>query len=98
VLEVRIPVVQVARGWNQMPVFLDRVSVNLFAEVGGGWNEGEEPTPTTLRDVGGEVVLDVGLVRDYPLRLRGGVGVPLADGLGANRGRVRGYVVLGSSF
>jgi hypothetical protein len=97
-LEVRVPMLQVARGWNQMPAFLDRVSLSFFAEVGGGWSEGEEPAPTTLRDVGGEIVLDVGLIRDYPLRLRGGVGVPLTDGLGVNRGRVRGYVVLGSSF
>lgn len=98
VLELRVPVALVARGWNRLPVFLDKVALTGFAEVGGGWLEGEEADLAALRDVGGEIVLDVGLIRDYPIRIRGGAAVPLRDGLGVSKGHVRWYVALGSAF
>jgi hypothetical protein len=81
-----------------MPVFLDRVSFTGFAEIGGGWLEGQQADLGALRDVGGEIVLDVGLIRDYPIRVRGGAAVPLRDGLGVARGDIRWYVALGSAF
>jgi hypothetical protein len=98
VLELRVPVALVAKGWTRMPVFLDRVSLTGFAEVGGGWLEGEEADLAALRDVGAEIVLDIGLIRDYPIRIRGGAAVPLRDGLGVSQGHVRWYLALGSAF
>ena len=81
-----------------MPVFLDRISLTAYGETGGGWLEGEEADPFALWDVGGEIVLDIGLIRDYPIRVRTGAAVPLRDGLGVSSGDVRWYVALGSAF
>ncbi|MEE8572946.1 MAG: hypothetical protein V3T20_06765, partial [Gemmatimonadota bacterium] len=63
VLELRVPLALVARGWKRMPVFLDRVSLTAYGETGGGWLEGEQADPLALWEVGGEIVLDIGLIR-----------------------------------
>jgi hypothetical protein len=97
-VELRVPIVLVAKGMTPLPILLDRLSIGLFGEVGGGWRAGEPPTPTALRDVGAELVTDLGVFLDYPLRVRGGVAIPLTDGLGASRGEPRGYVAFGQSF
>jgi hypothetical protein len=81
-----------------MPVFLDKVSVTAFGEIGGGWVEGADADLAGLRDVGGEIVLDVGVIQDYPIRVRAGAAIPLRDGLGVSGGAVRWYVALGSAF
>jgi hypothetical protein len=98
VVELRVPVALVGRGWTRMPVFLDKVSVTAFGEIGGGWVEGADADLAGLRDVGGEIVLDVGVIQDYPIRVRAGAAIPLRDGLGVSGGAVRWYVALGSAF
>lgn len=98
IVELRVPVLRVARGLWQLPVGLDRVSLALFGEAGGGWRAGERARITTFRDVGAELVLDLIAGYDTPVRLRGGVGFPLVDGLGAQRGSSRGYLSVGASF
>ncbi len=98
VAELRIPIVLIGKGVSKFPLLLDRFSLSLFAETGGGWNEGERAVLTQYRDVGGEVVLDVGIGAGFPLRLRAGGAVALSDGLGSREGEARFYVAFGSAF
>jgi hypothetical protein len=96
--ELRIPLFLLSKGVWHLPVMLDRVSLSLFAEAGGGWIEGTPANLAQFRDVGGELVVDLGVAYDVPLRVRLGVAVPLAGGLGAARGDPRYYVTFGPSF
>jgi hypothetical protein len=97
-VELRVPIALVAEGIWQLPVGLDRVSLTLFGEGGGGWRSGEPVRPLALRSVGGELVLDLAVTYDVPLRLRAGAATPLARGLGSGAGEVRFYLTFGSSF
>ncbi len=98
ILELRVPLWLVGRSWLALPLGIDRVSLTAFGEVGGGWREGEPARPAAYRDVGGEAVADVITGFDVVVRARAGVAVALADGLGAARGDVRGYIALGTAF
>ena len=98
VAELRIPIALVAKGVPKLPLFLDRVSVNLFGEIGNGWNEGDLVDLTALRDAGGEATVDLGLGAGLALRVRVGGAVALADGLGVARGDTRYYVAFGRAF
>ena len=97
-VELRIPLLLVGRGIWELPMSIDRISASLFAETGGGWNAGDPVRPTAYRDVGAEAVFDLGVAYDQRLRVRAGVAVPLTDGLGVQRGDLRGYVAIGPSF
>jgi hypothetical protein len=98
VVELRVPLALVSRGLRRMPLFLDKISVSGYGEIGGGWLEGEDPDLVSLRDIGAEVVLDGGLIQDYPLRVRAGAAVPLTGGLGVSANQVRWYLALGAAF
>ena len=98
VAELRIPVALVAKGVPKLPLFLDRISLNLFGEIGNGWNHGDPMDLSALRDVGGEIALDMGLGAGLALRVRLGGAVALADGLGVTDGDVRYYVAFGRGF
>ena len=98
VVELRVPVALVAKAIWKLPMGLDRVSVNAFAEAGGGWSAGESPDPFAFRDVGGELVLDAAIPQDFGFRMRVGAGVPLVSGLGANKGTPRWYLAFGTGF
>jgi len=60
-VELRVPLLLVAKAIGKLPMALDRVSVTVFGEAGGGWRAGEAADPFGLRDVGGEVVLDAAI-------------------------------------
>jgi hypothetical protein len=98
VVELRIPVVLVAKGVPRLPLFLDRLSLNLFGEMGNGWNEGGAVDVTAMKDVGGEVALDLGVGAGFALRARLGGAVALSDWLGTIRGSARYYVAFGRAF
>jgi hypothetical protein len=98
VLELRVPVVLVARGVPRLPLFLDRLSLNVFGEVGSGWVEGYTVDLTAMRDVGAEVAVDLGLGAGFPLRMRLGGAVALMDWLDTARGSGRYYVAFGRAF
>lgn len=94
-LELRIPLFLVAEGLWKLPLGLDRVSLALFGETGmGSGAEGVLRFP----GVGGELLLDLALGNEIPLRVRTGLAVPLRDGLGATAGDPRGYVAFGPAF
>lgn len=96
--ELRVPLLLVSQGIWQLPVVLDRVSLAAFWEAGGGWEAGDPAAPTALQDVGAELVFDLGVSYDTPLRVRLGGAVPLRDGLGVGRGDARFYIAFGSAF
>jgi len=96
-VELRVPLALVGRGLWKLPVLVDRLSMSVFGEAGGGWVAGMA-AELPYRDVGAELVLDLGFMYDFAVRLRSGIGVPLADGLGVSRGNPRIYVTAGSAF
>lgn len=97
VVELRIPLLLVGRGVWKTPFMIDRVSAAVFGEIGGGWDRGTDAS-LPYRDVGAELVTDIGAMYDFPLRVRAGVGIPLTDGLGVQRGHAHVYVTAGSAF
>ncbi len=98
VLELRVPLVLIARGVPRLPLFLDRLSLNLFGEIGAGWNRGETIDLAAMRDVGGEIAVDMGLGAGFELKARLGGAVALTDWLDTERGSVRYYVAFGRAF
>jgi len=98
VVELRVPVALVARGVPRLPLFLDRLSLNIFGEVGSGWTERYTADLTAMRDVGGEVAIDLGVGAGIPLRMRLGGAVALTDWLDTARGSGRYYVAFGRAF
>ncbi len=110
-VELRVPLALVAKAVWKLPMGLDRLSVTGFAEGGRGWRvvppatnscavlvPGAELNACTLRDVGGELVLDAAIPQDISFRARIGVGVPLVSGLYASRGAARWYLAFGTAF
>jgi hypothetical protein len=98
VLEMRVPVVLVAKGVPRLPLFLDRLSLSLFGEIGSGWNEGATVDLAAMRDVGAEVAIDMGLGAGLALRMRLGGAVALTDWLDTTGGSKRYYVAFGRAF
>jgi len=96
-VELRLPLALVGRGLGLLPVYLDRMSLSLFADAGAAWfPKGfttQLPSSSTIGGVGAELVTDLGAVYATPLRLRAGVaraphaGAPLVL-----------YVAFGPSF
>ncbi len=97
-VELRVPIALVAEGIWELPVGLDRISVTVFGEAGGGWRSGEPMRPFALRSLGGELVCDLAVTYDVPVRMRLGAAAPLSAGLGSAAGDVRFYLTFGSSF
>jgi hypothetical protein len=97
-LELRIPLLLAGKGVGKLPLLVDNISANLFGEIGGGWNEGEEAQPTALADVGGELVADLGVGAGLALRARVGWAVALKTVPGSERGHSRLYLAFGPSF
>ena len=96
-VELRLPLALVGRGLGLLPVYLDRMSLALFADAGAAWFPRgfttRLPASYTIGGVGAELVADFGAVYATPLRLRAGVaraphaGAPLVS-----------YVAFGPSF
>ena len=90
-VEVRVPLALVGRSLGHLPIGVDRLSAALFADAGDAWDSGRVPRPLRLRSVGGELVGDLTVPYDFPLRARVGVAVPDAAA-------ARLYAVLGADF
>jgi hypothetical protein len=96
--EVRVPLFLIGKAIWRLPLALDRVSLAAFGEAGGGWTMATAAKPTQLRDAGAELVLDLGVGPDFPVRARVGGAEALTSGLGVNKGAWRSYVAIGSAF
>lgn len=99
--EYRFPLARVERGIGVLPVFLERVWGDLFADAGAAWCAGScasipgaplEIDP--LFAVGAELNVDLHLGFALALPLRFGVALPLHGGAGTPQG----YIRAGSAF
>jgi hypothetical protein len=97
-VELRVPLALVGRSIGHLPVGVDRLSLALFADGGDAWDSGGLPHPVRLASAGGELVGDLTVPYDFPLRARVGVAVPLADPPAGGSRTPRAYAVLGADF
>ncbi|MGH7568062.1 MAG: hypothetical protein ACREL9_03680, partial [Gemmatimonadales bacterium] len=96
--ELRLPLALVSRALGHLPVGADKLSLALFGDVGGAWDPGAPVRPARLRAAGVELVGDLTVTYDLPLRLRVGVAQPLADPPAGGGRRPRGYMAVGADF
>ncbi|MDP3772838.1 MAG: hypothetical protein Q8Q85_01070 [Gemmatimonadales bacterium] len=103
-VEVRSPLALVGRGYGLWPATLDRVSMVVFADAGGtiapgscadtapsGGGGGATSECFIIGSVGLELVTDLGIAYDFPVRFRFGSALR-SDGGGA------AYFAVGSGF
>jgi hypothetical protein len=108
--EYRFPLALVERGAGLVPLFLDRVWGDVFADAGAAWCPGEcrrgfrgaPSSPEPLYSVGAELGVDLTVGFLAGLVVRGGVALPLSETPLADGGAARpdpvGYVRFGRSF
>ena len=99
--EYRFPLLRVERGLGLIPVYLDRITGDLFADAGTAWCGGACPPrlsaaprdPRPLTSLGAEAVIEsrLGFHTSVPLRL--GVALPLQQ-----EGAPEFYLRVGRSF
>ncbi len=96
-VELRLPLALVGRGAGLLPLYLDRVSLALFADGGAAWFPAgftsRLPRSSTIGSLGAELVADLGVPYSFPVRLRLGAARPLTAGTTASA-----YVAFGPSF
>ena len=97
-VEYRLPLALVGRAVGHLPVGIDRVWLNLFAEAGDAWAPGTSPRLTRLRSTGLELAGRVTLSYDFPLSVRLGVAQPLAAPPSGAARRPQVYAALASDF
>jgi hypothetical protein len=76
--EYRFPIVNIDRGLSTVPIFLNRISGNVFFDVGSSFDDPR--TATVLSGVGAEVWVDSTLGYFAPLNFRVGYARGLAAG------------------
>jgi hypothetical protein len=95
--ELRLPLALVGRGLGLLPLYLDRLSVAVFGDLGATWNPrgfaAGLPQRTVIGSGGIELVTDLGVSYGTPVRLRVGAAWPLTAGRPGTA-----YVALGPSF
>jgi len=97
-IEYRAPLALVGRALGHLPLGVDKVWVNAFADAGDAWAPGAAPRLTRLRSTGLEVAGVVALSYDFPLAVRLGVAQPLTTPPSGAVRRPQVYVALGSDF
>jgi hypothetical protein len=108
-LEYRAPIAAPSRGFRFVPVFIDRISMSLFADMGraycppgvspgSGVCRSADAGNPVLRSVGGELNFDTAIQLDLQARMRLGIAFPLAERERFNVPGARVYATFGSSF
>jgi hypothetical protein len=97
-VEYRMPLALVGRALGHLPLGVDKVWLNLFADGGDAWAPGASPRLTRLRSAGLELAGVVSLGYDFLLSVRLGVATPLADPPSGAARRPRVYAALTSDF
>ena len=97
-IEYRVPLALVGHALGHLPVGIDRLWVNAFADAGDAWAPGTAPRLTRLRSSGLELAGDVALSYDFRLAVRLGVAEPLATAPSGAARRPQLYAALGSDF
>jgi hypothetical protein len=76
--EYRVPFALLGQSFGHLPLGADKLSLALFADVGDAWNADERARLHRLRSFGAELVGDMTVSYDLPLRIRLGVAQPAA--------------------
>jgi len=97
-LEYRVPLTLVGQLLGHLPLGADKLSLTLFGDAGDSWSAGDAPRLARLRAIGAELVSDLTVNYDAPLRLRLGVAGPLAAPPTGLPQRLLAYLALSSSF
>ena len=96
-VELRLPLALVGRGLGLLPVFLDRMSLALFADAGAAWFPrgftSLLPGYASIGSFGAELAVDFGALYGTALRFRLGAAMPLEAGAAPSA-----YVAFGPSF
>lgn len=74
--EYRMPLALVSRLLGHLPIGADKFAFSLFGDLGDTWNPGQPARLHRLRSVGVELVGDLTVSYDLPLRVRVGVAQP----------------------
>jgi len=97
-VEYRMPLALVGRALGHLPLGVDKVWLNLFADAGDAWAPGTSPRLTRLRSAGLELAGRMTVSYDFPLSVRLGVAQPLADPPSGAPRRPQWYAALASDF
>lgn len=74
--EYRMPLALVGRLLGHLPIGADKFAFSIFGDLGDTWNPGEPARLHRLRSVGVELVGDLTVSYDLPLRVRVGLAQP----------------------
>ena len=74
--EYRMPLALVGRLLGHLPIGADKFAFTLFGDLGDTWNPGQPARLHRLRSAGVELVADLTVSYDLPLRVRVGVAQP----------------------
>ena len=74
--EYRVPVTLLGRLLGHLPFGADKLAFAVFGDVGDAWNVGEPARLHRLRSIGAELIGDMTVSYDLPLRVRLGVAQP----------------------
>lgn len=97
-VEYRLPLALVGKGLGHLPLGADKLSLALFGDAGDAWDAGGQPRLTHLASAGAELVSDVTINYDFPLRLRLGVAQPIAPLPGGGKRLPLAYLGFSSDF
>ncbi len=96
--EYRVPLALVGRALGHLPLGVDKLWLNLFADAGDAWSPGTSPRLTRLRSAGLELAGRMTVSYDFPLSVRLGVAQPLAAPPSGAARRPQVYAALASDF
>ncbi len=74
--EYRVPLALIGRSLGHLPLGADKFAFAIFGDAGDAWNAGEPARLHRLRSLGAELVGDMTISYDLPLRVRLGVAQP----------------------
>jgi WD40-like Beta Propeller Repeat len=97
-IEYRAPLALVGRALGHLPLGVDRLWLNLFADAGDAWAPGASPRLARLRSTGVEFAGRVAVSYDFPLSVRVGIAEPLAAPPSGAARRPQVYAALASDF
>jgi hypothetical protein len=89
--EYRMPLALLGHAIGHLPIGADKLAFAVFGDVGDAWDVGERARLHRLRSVGAELIGDVTVNYDVPLRLRLGVAQPAT-------GHARVYAAFAADF
>lgn len=97
-VEYRMPLALVGRALGHLPIGIDKLWLNVFADAGDAWAPGASPRLTRLRSAGVELAGIVAATYDFPLSVRVGLAQPLAEPPSGVARRPQVYAALASDF